>query len=311
MSRCKKTDMLTKAIKKAGGGSMRAIGGIHKVRSDAEKNRQSSTNVLGGVTKLKKIADAQRRGAENWAKAQAAVDAAKARADAQRARTEAFNAQGEAKIASRQKAERDAKVNKAAEMLEAGLQSSTVENRVGESLSGRSLTGTYDTDFGKEVSRRREVLRNSYPYNVSKTPVNRKTGGKVQTSSDTARKLATEMGGMKKGGAAKIREGVSTRPTTASGRRISDAELRQANRDTGGMSAAQVKAAGQAIARGNRAPYERMPTDEEVARMLGRKNGGPVYKAKGGAGKVRKGMMTPEGDIKKVVKPKKGIGGIM
>lgn len=193
-------------------------------------------------------------------------------------------------------------------------------------------------------------------------------GGRVQTSADTARKLATEMGGMKKGGAAKakpglavmiaigktkpvkekstgemyaskaamkkheakessamqraerkmkkggvakIREGISTRPTTASGRRISDAELRQANRDTGGMSAAQVKAAGQAIARGNRAPYERMPTDEEVARMLGRKNGGPVYKAKGGAGKVRKGMMTPEGDIKKVVKPKKGIGGIM
>ena len=187
--------------------------------------------------------------------------------------------------------------------------------------------------------------------------VKKSGGGRVQTSADTARKLATEMGGMKKGGAAKAKpglavmiaigkakpekkavggagkirkdqapikrkeggvakkkpmEGISTRPTTASGRRISDAELRQANRDTGGMSAAKVKAAGQAIARGNRAPYERMPTDEEAARMMmARKNGGPVYKAKGGAAKVRKGMMTPEGDIKKVVKPKKGIGGIM
>lgn len=138
-------------------------------------------------------------------------------------------------------------------------------------------------------------------------------GGKVQTSADTARKLATEMGGMKKGGAAKkMREGVSTRPTTAGGRRVSDAELRQANRDTGGMSAAQVREAGAAVKRGNAAPYERMPTDEEAARMMmARKNGGPVYKAKGGAAKVRKGMMSPTGDIKKVVKPKKGIGGIM
>ena len=210
-------------------------------------------------------------------------------------------------------------------------------------------------------------------------------GGKVQTSSDTARKLATEMGGMKKGGAAKDKsglavmiaigktkpvkrkeggtakkkptEGVSTRPTTASGRRISDAELRQANRDTGGMTAAQVKAAGEAIARGNRAPRERIPTDEEAARMMGRKNGGlmqrngmmnavrglierraqqgapmakpivaamqrkmaavaqrpqvmpttqvPVKRAQGGAGKVRKGMMSQSGDIMQAVKPKR------
>ena len=127
-------------------------------------------------------------------------------------------------------------------------------------------------------------------------------GGKVQTSSDTARKLATEMGGMKKGGAAKDKsglavmiaigktkpvkrkeggtakkkptEGVSTRPTTASGRRISDAELRQANRDTGGMTAAQVKAAGKAIARGNNAPYERIPTDAEAERLMRRADGG-------------------------------------
>jgi hypothetical protein len=31
----------------------------------------------------------------------------------------------------------------------------------------------------------------------------------------------------------------------------------------------------------------------------------PVKKARGGAGKVRKGMMSPSGDILQVVKPKK------
>ena len=33
--------------------------------------------------------------------------------------------------------------------------------------------------------------------------------------------------------------------------------------------------------------------------------GKPVKKARGGAGKVRKGMMSPTGDILQVVKPKK------
>lgn len=127
-------------------------------------------------------------------------------------------------------------------------------------------------------------------------------GGNVQTSSDTARKLAKEMGGMKKGGAASMpREGISTRPTGPGGRRITMKDLEKSNRDTGGMSAAQIKAAGEAIKRGNREPYEVMP----------KKMGGVAKRAKGGAGKVRKGMMSETGDIRKVVKPKKGIGGIM
>lgn len=121
-------------------------------------------------------------------------------------------------------------------------------------------------------------------------------GGKIQTSADTARKLASEMGGMKKGGrAAMPAEGISTRPTTPSGRRITIEELNATNRDTGGMSAAQLKATGEAIGRGNRSPKDKMP----------------VKRAKGGAGKVRKGMMTQKGDITKAVKPKKGIGGFM
>ena len=98
----------------------------------------------------------------------------------------------------------------------------------------------------------------------------------------------------KEGGTAK-REGISTRPTTPSGRRITIEELNATNRDTGGMSAAQLKATGEAIGRGNRSPKGKMP----------------VKRAKGGAGKVRKGMMTQKGDITKAVKPKKGIGGFM
>lgn len=64
--------------------------------------------------------------------------------------------------------------------------------------------------------------------------IKKAAGGKVQTSSDTARKLANEMGGMACGGK-------------------------------------------------------------------------PVKKAKGGAGKVRKGMMSPSGKILQVVKPKKNM----
>jgi len=41
-----------------------------------------------------------------------------------------------------------------------------------------------------------------------------------------------------------------------------------------------------------------------------RKGMAPIKKAAGGAAKVRKGMMSPTGDIKQVVKPGKGIGGM-
>lgn len=150
--------------------------------------------------------------------------------------------------------------------------------------------------------------------------VKKASGGSVQTSADTARKLAMEMGGMKPvkkavGGAGKTRqgcapikkktggpvrgsggmprEGVSTPPVSPSGRRATIDDLNKSNRDVGGMSAGQVRAAGEAIGRGNRTPRE------------------PVPKAKGGAAKVRKGMMWPSGEIKKAVKPKKGIGGYM
>ena len=79
-----------------------------------------------------------------------------------------------------------------------------------------------------------------------------KHGGKVHTSSDTARKLATEMGGMKKGGKPK-KDGLAV-----------------------------MIAIGSPM-KGMKKPVKKM-------------GGGMAY-AKGGVGKVRKGMMTPEGNI--------------
>lgn len=95
-------------------------------------------------------------------------------------------------------------------------------------------------------------------------------GGKVQTSADTAKKLATEMGGMKKGGKAK--DGLAVM-----------------------IAIGKVK--------------------KPVKKAVGgagktRKGMAPIKKAQGGAAKVRKGMMSPTGDIKQVVKPKKGLGGM-
>ena len=84
-----------------------------------------------------------------------------------------------------------------------------------------------------------------------------KTGGKVQTSADTAKKLATEMGGMKNGGKAK-KDGLAVM--------IAIGEPKKPVKKMGG---------GMAYADG----------------------GKPVKKAAGGAAKVRKGMMTPEGKI--------------
>jgi hypothetical protein len=95
-----------------------------------------------------------------------------------------------------------------------------------------------------------------------------KTGGKVQTSADTAKKLATEMGGMKKGGKAK-KDGLAVM--------IAIGEPKKPVKKMGG---------GMAYADGG------MACAKDGGEMMK-----PVKKAQGGAGKVRKGMMTPEGQI--------------
>jgi len=91
-----------------------------------------------------------------------------------------------------------------------------------------------------------------------------KTGGKVQTSADTAKKLATEMGGMKKGGKAK-KDGLAV--MIAIGEPMKGMK-KPVKKMSGGMACA------------------------EGGEMMK-----PVKRAQGGAGKVRKGMMTPEGQI--------------
>lgn len=99
-------------------------------------------------------------------------------------------------------------------------------------------------------------------------PIKRAKGGKVQTSSDTARKLATEMGGMKKGGKTKPKDGLAV--MIAIGKPMKPAKKM-------GGGAPDGYAAGGA------------------GKM--RKGMMPEKLAQGGAGKVRKGMMTPEGNI--------------
>jgi hypothetical protein len=104
-----------------------------------------------------------------------------------------------------------------------------------------------------ESKRFRESIAKIKPTKEQGETLNRtgryKDGGGVQTSADTAKKLATEMGGMKKGGLAFMMDGGNI-PTDAASSKLAK----------GGMTK-------------------------------------PVKKAQGGAGKVRKGMMTPEGQI--------------
>jgi hypothetical protein len=91
----------------------------------------------------------------------------------------------------------------------------------------------------------------------------KKAGGGVQTSADTARKLATEMGGMKKGG--KPKSGLAVMIAIGSPMKGEKPMKKPVKKMGGGMMYA---------------------------------NGGKPDKfAQGGAGKVRKGMMTPEGKI--------------
>lgn len=122
---------------------------------------------------------------------------------------------------------------------------------------------------------------------------NYKKGGKVQTSSDTARKLATEMGGMKKGGKPK-KDGLAV--MIAIGKPMKAPK----KMNGGAMGARDVDMEASKVTR-------RMAVGG-AGKV--RKGQAPIKKAQGGAAKVRKGMMTPTGDIKQVVTPKKGIGGM-
>ena len=125
-----------------------------------------------------------------------------------------------------------------------------------------------------------------------------KKGGKVQTSADTAEKLATEMGGMKKGGKAAPKSGLAVM--------IAIGKVKPTKKMNGGPMAARgmdMEAAKltRQMAHGG-APMGYMAGGAPMGYAAGgagktRKGQAPIKKAQGGAAKVRKGMMTPGGDI--------------
>jgi hypothetical protein len=121
-----------------------------------------------------------------------------------------------------------------------------------------------------------------------------KDGGKVQTSADTAKKLATEMGGMKKGGAMKA---VDEAKNPGLKKLPSEVRNKMGYMKKGGKPKKDGLAVMIAIGspmKGMKKPVKKMGGGMAYA------DGGamkPDKFAQGGAGKVRKGMMTPEGVI--------------
>ena len=164
-------------------------------------------------------------------------------------------------------------------------------------------------------------------------------GGKVQTSSDTARKLATEMGGMKHGGVQKKSLGGVLKkiaPYAAIG--LMGAALGKGKPFKAGALGAvgalmmgkkkkpivppivpPVAGAGAGTNTSNPNKFLNVDsTDLKKGGPVGKYAVGgagktrlgmaPIKRAQGGAAKVRKGMMTPKGKITPGVKPHKGIG---
>lgn len=116
-----------------------------------------------------------------------------------------------------------------------------------------------------------------------------KKGGEVQTSSDTARKLATEMGGMKKGGKTKPKDGLAVM--------IAIGKAKPTKKMNGGpMAARSADMEASKVTRDMAMGGEPMGYAAGGAGKM-RKGQAPIKKAQGGAAKVRKGMMTPEGNI--------------
>jgi hypothetical protein len=135
-----------------------------------------------------------------------------------------------------------------------------------------------------------------------------KTGGKVQTSSDTARKLATEMGGMKKGGKAKPKDGLAV--MIAIGKPMKPAKKMNGGAMAAGSKDMEASKVTREMAMGG-SPMGYMGGGSPMGYAAGgagktRKGQAPIKKAQGGAAKVRKGMMTPEGNIIDVMNKMRG-----
>jgi len=189
-------------------------------------------------------------------------------------------------------------------------------------LSSDELERRYDAE-------RRKMLNEASKAGFERSP-GYKTGGSVQTSADTAKKLATEMGGMKKGGKAmkpvdsdknpglnklpkEVRNKMGFMKKGGKPKKDGLAVMIAIGEPMKGMKKPVKKMAGGRIegrrmdARGQTkkviipepvmggAPRPEVPaTPPPPAKIVYDK---PVKRAQGGAGKVRKGMMTPEGKI--------------
>ena len=132
--------------------------------------------------------------------------------------------------------------------------------------------------------------------------------GGVQTSSDTARKLATEMGGMKKGGKAKPKDGLAV--MIAIGKPMKPAKKMNGGAMAAGSKDMEASKVTRAMADGGD-PMGYMGGGSPMGYAAGgagktRKGQAPIKKAQGGVGKVRKGMMTPEGNIIDVMNKMRG-----
>ena len=120
-----------------------------------------------------------------------------------------------------------------------------------------------------------------------------KSGGKVQTSADTAKKLATEMGGMKKGGAAM--KPVDSDKNPGLNKLPKEVRNKMGYMKKGGKPKKDGLAV--MIAIGEPMKGMKKPVKKMGGGMMYAHGGKPMMKAAGGAAKVRKGMMTPEGTI--------------
>jgi hypothetical protein len=131
-----------------------------------------------------------------------------------------------------------------------------------------------------------------------------KDGGKVQTSADTAKKLATEMGGMKNGGAMKPVDeaknpGLKKLPSEV---RNKMGYMKKGGKPKDGLAVMIAIGSPMKGMKGMKKPVKKMDggtTPPVKTSDLMAKGGDmkPMMKAAGGAAKVRKGMMTPEGVI--------------
>jgi hypothetical protein len=141
---------------------------------------------------------------------------------------------------------------------------------------------------------RRKMLNEASKAGFERSP-GYKMGGKVQTSADTAKKLATEMGGMKKGGKPK-KDGLAVMIAIGS-------PMKGMKKPVKKMGGGMMYAEGGAMEPMSSGPsyFQHHGEEKRDKRKLDRRAEGgamkPVKKAAGGAAKVRKGMMTPEGVI--------------